>query len=917
MSRTPNIKTGLMPRLAVSAVAVAMFSANNTATLVHAADHLLCLSDLGTPLSPQPDGFADRIIWDDVQRRLIVEYLGPDGLDRKDRSGQIVDIDIADGGAGYGRGSVEQSNLTTRQVSFEDLHPSFQTQLQDKTAPPVYDESSLLTMWTMPLRVEESATEGSGLVASAILDGRAGVWSYYPVDHPWENPHLDSNRIGLDPADYDLQIIYPGSGFNVPPSLTRATQSRLKLNLDGEGLGSLGFVPGGDLTRSSYIPFSTSVIEDTLKQVEITGDILNPFAYRPGNWRNYLAHTPANGDPSTGWAVPWAADKPGQIANLRIVPDAVGIEVIEDGIEADQDPEAIIESDLEALDDGLRSLTDVDQTDGTEQAEIETYSTEPTSGSGYAPGYFQIKDANGRRINGWKIRYETDANGGVYVNAKGSAVSTVGNLTRERVGIHEAAVYKHGWVIEDNPAMGEDASGWTLHPIGGGRGFQCDGIQLFGSLIALPPISNRTDSDDGYDVLAAPSIRIEPAEGSGPVVLPKRLPEFDMREPARGRVVGTLIHEHGSGYYRLPSISLHDPTGTGVRLVAIPGDDGRRIIGGDQLAFETDLSTWRLFGDGDFNGDGHVDLLLHDPVSGNVLLINLGPDAAVLAQNSQLQATPLPSLKPCWQIGGIGKMGLDRPGCCILWRNTLTGQNAVWVVDSRPSDASRWITDGSSFLPTVADLGWSMTCTNNAARNMGDRVYWIDPDEGSMAQWKIEIDSDLSSDEWLKAPDYLRDSNGDRIVGMKSSWEVVGAGSLAGHPRSDGSNAFRDLLLFDRKSGRSAIWLMDMSGSQIDGSAPNGGAGFITRGGHVISGDIRQCRPVGIGHYAQQDISWTSTDLGSTRTQWFPTIGWSLPEGGPWFTWQLDRDVDRLRMVGSELEGSGKSLRPFQVDVLR
>ena len=34
--------------------------------------------------------------------------------------------------------------------------------------------------------------------------------------------------------------------------------------------------------------------------------------------------------------------------NLQGIPDAVGIEVIEDGIEADQDPEAIIESDLEA-----------------------------------------------------------------------------------------------------------------------------------------------------------------------------------------------------------------------------------------------------------------------------------------------------------------------------------------------------------------------------------------------------------------------------------------------------------------------------------------------------------------------------------------------------------------------------------------
>ncbi|GEM_PF-6891959 len=906
-----------MSRLAAPAVVAATLAGSHVGTPVQAADHFLCLSDLGTPSSPRPDGFADRIFWDDVQQRLIVEYLGPNGLDREDRSGQIVDIDIADGGTGYGRGTIEHSALTIQLVSAADLQPAFQMELFGETIRDDREHSALHKMWTLPLQVEESATEGSGLIASVILDGRAGVWSYYPVDHPWENPYLDSDRIGLSADDYDLQIIYPGSGYKVSPSLTRATQSRLRVALEGEGLGSLGFVPGGDSTRSRYIPFSNSPIEDTVREVEITGDILNPFAYRPGNWRNFLAHTPASAEPRTGWALPWAADAPGQIANLLISSDAMGVEVAEQSIGPMEDPDEIDESDIEALDESLQSLIDVDSTNDTVRVEVDTYSTEPTSGSGYKPGYFQIRDINGRRINGWKIRYETDANGGVYVNAKGSAISMVGNLTRERVGIQDAAVHQYGWTIEDNPAMGEDASGWTLHPIGGGQGFKCDGIQLFGSLLALPPISNRTDSDDGYDVLAAPSIHIGRAKGSGPVILPDRLPEFDMREPAQGRVVGSLIHEHGSGYYRLPSISLKDSSGTGLRMVPVPGDDGRRVIGGNQLQFETDLSSWRLFGDGDFNGDGHVDLLLHDPVSGNAFLINLGPHAAVLAQKSQLQATPLPSLNPSWQIGGIGRMGLKRSGCCILWRNNLTGQNVVWVVDSSSTDSSRWITEGSSFLPTVVDLDWSMICTNNAARNMGDRVYWIDPEEGSLAQWKIEIDSSEPSDEWLKSPDYLRDSNGDRIVGMKSSWEVVGAGSLAGHPRSDGSNAFRDLLLFDRQSGRSAIWLMDASGSQIDGSAPNGGAGFVTREGRVISGDIRTCRPVGIGHYAQQGVSWTSTDLGSTRTQWFPTIGWSLPEGGPWFTWKLDRDVDPLRMVGSELEGSGKSLRPFQVDILR
>ncbi|MBG84569.1 MAG: hypothetical protein CMJ40_08490 [Phycisphaerae bacterium] len=921
LKRTPRNLTWPVSRLVASAMITTVWSIGCVGVPVQAADHLLCLSDLGSPSSPAPDGFADRIIWDDVQQRLIVEYLGPDGLDRNDRSGQIIDIHIADGGIGYGRGSLADSGMTVCDIPVSRLSDDFRVELLGESFEDDPANPMKVGMWTLPLNVEGASTEGHGFTASAVLDGRAGVWSYYPVDHPWQNPLIDLQQHGLSSADQDLQIVHPGSGYAIPSSLTGATQSRLVVRIFGEGIGSLGFIPGGDLTSSRYSPLAANVIEDTVTEMEITGDVLNPFAYRPGNWRNFLAHTPATGNMESGWSLPWAADTPGQIANLLIEADAMGVEHSGEferlSDKSLQNNQGEVRHDQEI--ESLSLIEDVStQDDDADVDESETYSTEPTSGSGYKSGYFQIRDVNGLRVNGWKIRYETDAKGGIYVNAKGSAIPMAGNMTQERVGVNGAETYQYGWVLEDNPAMAEDASGWTLHPVGNGRGFSCTGIQLFGSLIALPPISNRNDSNEGYDVTSAPSFEIKRASGSGPVKLAKTEPILEAREPAQGRIVGSIIHQSGSGYYRLPSIELpENATGSGARLTPVPGDDGRRIIGGDVLEFANDLSNWNVYGDGDFNSDGHADLLLHDPDAGDSYLINLGPDAAVLAQKGQLQATALPSLNTSWAIGGIGKMGLSGPGCCVLWRNELTGQNAVWIVDSSSSDSTDWIRPESAFLPTVMDLGWSMSCTNNAARNQGDRVYWIDPEEGSLAQWKLSIKPDSPSSDWLSDPDYLRDSQGDRIIGLKSSWEIVGAGSLAGHPKSDGSNAFRDLLLFDRDSGRSAIWLMDGSGSQIDGSAPNGGAGFVTQDGSIISGDIRYCRPVGIGHYAQQDVYWTSTDTRATRTQWFPTIGWSLPGGGPWFTWQLDRDIDRLRMEGSSLEGSGKSSRPFRVDSLR
>ena len=211
-----------------------------------------------------------------------------------------------------------------------------------------------------------------------------------------------------------------------------------------------------------------------------------------------------------------------------------------------------------------------------------------------------------------------------------------------------------------------------------------------------------------------------------------------------------------------------------------------------------------------------------------------------------------------------------------------------------------------------------MACTNNGARNIGDRLFWIDPVTGSVAQWKIKVDLDLPATDWIDEPDYLRDPSGERIVGMSSSWELIGAGSLGGQPRSEGSSAFRDLLFFDRDTGRVAIWLLDGSGTQIDGAAPNGGAGFVTREGGVIDGEIKHCRPVGIGQYAMDGVRWSEVGEGSDyRSHWFPTFGWQIPGEGPWFTWRFNRTVDVMRATKGRLEGSGRSARPFHIDQLR
>ena len=908
------------------------------------AEHFLALADLGTPTDARPDGNADRLLWDDARGCLIVHYLNANGLDREDRSDQVVTLEIVEPGEGYGRTPVGLAGLRVRSVPAESIAEAERAKLLEQD--PDHDPAQPFELWTRPLEVEDTGTEGGGLKATAILDGRAGAWSYYPLDHPWEQPLLTGNDFVISSDDNDLQITYGGSGYHLPASLIGATQSRLRVHLRGADLGTLGFTPGGRTTKSLFIPGSDEPVTDTVTFVDITGDVINPFASRPGNWRNFLAHTPATGDASSGWRVPWAATKVGQIADVLVVPDGMGHEkdvtAVEE-IETVPSPEltaVVDEPEREAVamstrDDKASTTAateeDVDVDDDEAPVAVEALEmdsselvaaildTEPTSGIGYEPGVFEIRDSKGTVVNGWVIRYETDMDGRIYVNAKGAAKRVMGNLDEDRIGVPGADVYEHGWVIERNPAAIVDARGWTLHPQGMGTGFQCDGIRIFGELLALPPMSNHTDGPDGFDVGSAPEIVITPVPGLQSASLAKHDPEFECRTPATGRVIGAVIDQPGNNYYRVPLVTPGaGATGTGAVLVASLGDDGRRTITSDGETALVDLAGWEAHPNGDFNGDGIIDLFLHHPETGQSCIWNLDDGATVQLRNGQPVAHALPTLSSAWQIGGIGRFGLNQPGCCILWRNAYTGQNALWIIDTSSPRPGDWIQSGSNFLPSVIDLGWEMACTNNAARNVGDRLYWVDSGAGSVAQWKIDVDPNTSVLDWVDEPDYLRDAEGERIVGMRSSWELVGAGSLGGQPRSDGSNAFRDLVFFDRDTGRVAVWLLDGSGTRIDEEAPNGGAGFMTRAGSVIAGDIRFCRPVGIGQYALDGIQWSQARDDGMRTQWFPTLGWSLYGDSHWFTWRLDREVDRIRTSRRGLrEGTGRSAKPFEVDQLR
>ena len=78
--------------------------------------------------------------------------------------------------------------------------------------------------------------------------------------------------------------------------------------------------------------------------------------------------------------------------------------------------------------------------------------------------------------------------------------------------------------------------------------------------------------------------------------------------------------------------------------------------------------SWVIASVGDFDGDGHADVLWRQPLTGaNAIWPNANPGAA----------ERLASARPVWQVGDVLDLNGDSRAD-IIWRNPTTGANVVW-----------------------------------------------------------------------------------------------------------------------------------------------------------------------------------------------------------------------------------------------
>ncbi len=132
--------------------------------------------------------------------------------------------------------------------------------------------------------------------------------------------------------------------------------------------------------------------------------------------------------------------------------------------------------------------------------------------------------------------------------------------------------------------------------------------------------------------------------------------------------------------------------------------NGTTYLGLSFFQTQADLN-WKILGTGDFDSDGHCDILWRNVSTGQNALWYMNGTPGY-AEGCAWYGSSAP-LNPCadltWEIVGTAYLNLDA-SLDILWRNQASGANVVWFM----SNATQL---GATYLSGQSDLNWHIAGT--------------------------------------------------------------------------------------------------------------------------------------------------------------------------------------------------------------
>jgi hypothetical protein len=133
-----------------------------------------------------------------------------------------------------------------------------------------------------------------------------------------------------------------------------------------------------------------------------------------------------------------------------------------------------------------------------------------------------------------------------------------------------------------------------------------------------------------------------------------------------------------------------------------------------------------------------------------------------------------------WKLAGTGDFNADGK-IDVLWRNSSTGQNAVWFMNGIANT-------GYAYLLTMADQNWQIVGTGNFDGDGKMDVLWRNSVTGQNAVWFMNGATYLSYN-------YL-------LANSDTNWQIVGTGDFNGDGRAD-------ILWRHASTGQNAVWFLN------------------------------------------------------------------------------------------------------------
>lgn len=214
---------------------------------------------------------------------------------------------------------------------------------------------------------------------------------------------------------------------------------------------------------------------------------------------------------------------------------------------------------------------------------------------------------------------------------------------------------------------------------------------------------------------------------------------------------------------------------------------------------------------GDFNGDRRADILWRNTSTGeNVIWLS--------ANQATTQAVE--SVDTAWFVAGVGDFNGDARSD-ILWRNSATGANVLWPSGLKTSRQT---------LPTVG-IDWDIVATADFTGDSRADLMWRNGTTGENSMWPSanralrQVVGTVADTNWIvaAAADFNSDGRADilwrnTVTGANVKWPAAKQGFKVTLPTVDvawsvvsaadfNGDGYRDVMWRNGTSGENSIWL--------------------------------------------------------------------------------------------------------------